>query len=93
VGVSGREKTYLGSCIIINIYPAFSATIRGQDRVDGGRALWMTSSNYRTYHQSWLLGTSSLLGAFGGDLGWKKMYLGCSIIIKIYCGLSLAIGG
>jgi hypothetical protein len=44
-GVSGGEKTYLGSCIIINIYPTLSAAIGERDGVDGGRALWMTCSN------------------------------------------------
>jgi hypothetical protein len=41
VGISGGEKIYLGSSIIIIIYPALSAAIGGQDGMDGGRALWM----------------------------------------------------
>jgi hypothetical protein len=36
-GVSGGEKTYSGSIIIIKIYPALSLAIRGQDRMDGSR--------------------------------------------------------
>ena len=35
-GVSGGEKTYSGSSIIIIIYPALSLAIGGQDRIDGG---------------------------------------------------------
>jgi hypothetical protein len=93
-GVSGGEKTYLGSCIIINIYPTLSATIGGRDGVDGSGALWMTHSNYRTRHQSWLLGALPRCWAhLAGVSGREKMYLGCSIIIKIYHALSLAIGG
>ena len=50
VGVSGREKTYSGSCIIIIIYPALSHAIWGWDGVDGSGGHWMTQSNYRTRH-------------------------------------------
>jgi hypothetical protein len=38
-GVSGGEKTYLGSSIIIKIYPALSLAIGGQDGMDGGALL------------------------------------------------------
>jgi hypothetical protein len=42
VGISGEEKIYLGSSIIIIIYPALSAAMGGRDGMDGSRALWMT---------------------------------------------------
>jgi hypothetical protein len=54
VGVSGGEKTYSGSSIIIIIYPALSLAIGGRDEMDGSGGHWMTCSNYRTCHQSWL---------------------------------------
>ena len=54
-GVSGGEKTYLGSSIIIKIYPALSLAIGGRDGVDGNRGHWMTHSNYRTCHQLWAI--------------------------------------
>ena len=41
-GVSGGEKTYAGSSIIIKIYPALSPSIGGRDGMDAGGALWMT---------------------------------------------------
>ena len=34
-GVSGGEKTYLGSIIIIKIYPGLSLVIGGRDGMDG----------------------------------------------------------
>ena len=49
-GVSGGEKTYSGSSIIIIIYPTLSLAIGGRDGVDGGGGHWMTHSNYRTRH-------------------------------------------
>jgi len=55
-GVSDGEKTYSGSSIIIQIYPALSLAIGGRDGMDGGRGHWMTSSIIRTRHQSWLSG-------------------------------------
>jgi hypothetical protein len=73
VEVSGREKTYSGSSIIIKIYPAFSTAIGGRDGMDGGGGHWMTHSNYRTRHHSCSPGASSLLGAFGGLFGWGKI--------------------
>ena len=51
-GVSGGEKTYSGSSIIIIIYPALSLAIGRRDRVDGSRGHWMMHSNYRTCHQT-----------------------------------------
>jgi hypothetical protein len=92
--ILGREKTYLGSSILINIYPALSAAIGGRDRMDCSRALWMTCSNYRTHHQSWLLGALPCCWAhLAGVLGREKMYLGSSILINIYRAPSAAIGG
>jgi hypothetical protein len=55
-GVLGGEKTYSGSSIIIKIHPTISLVIGGRDGVDGGGGHWMTHSNYRTRHQSWLSG-------------------------------------
>jgi hypothetical protein len=55
-GVSGGEKTYTGSSILIKIYPALSLAIGGRDGMDGGGGHWMTHSNYRTRHQPWLSG-------------------------------------
>jgi len=54
-GVSGGEKTYLESSIIIKIYPALSLAIGGRDGVDGSGGHWMTHSNYRTRHQLWAI--------------------------------------
>ena len=51
-GVSGGEKTYLGSIIITIIYPAVSLVIGGRDGMDGRRRIWMTCSINRTRHQS-----------------------------------------
>ena len=51
-GVSGGEKTYLGSIIITIIYPAVSLVIGGRDGMDCSRRLWMTCSINRTRHQS-----------------------------------------
>ena len=51
-GVSGEEKIYLGSSIIMKIYPAVSLVIGGRDGMDGRRRLWMTRSNYKMCHQS-----------------------------------------
>jgi hypothetical protein len=53
-GVSGGENIYLGSSIIMEIYPAVSLAIRGQDGMDGRRRIWMTCSINRTRHQSQL---------------------------------------
>ena len=47
-GVSGGEKTYLGSSIILKIYPAVSLAIGGRDGMDGRRRIWMTCSINRT---------------------------------------------
>ena len=61
-GVLGGEKTYSGSSILIKIYPALSLAIGGRDGMDGGGGHWMTSSNYRTRHQSWLSGCFLTVG-------------------------------
>jgi hypothetical protein len=46
-GVSGGEKTYSGSSIIIKINPALSLAIGGRDGMDGGGGHWMTRSIIR----------------------------------------------
>jgi hypothetical protein len=74
-GVSSGEKTYLGSSILINIYPALSAAIGGRDGMDCSGALWMTCSNYRTRHQSWLSGRFLAVG-----LIWRAFRVGEKII-------------
>ena len=71
-GVSGGEKTYsAGSSIIIKIYPALSLAIGGRDGMDGGGGHWMTRSNYRTCHQSWLSGRFLAIG-----LIWRGFWVG-----------------
>ena len=40
--ISGGENIYLGSRLVILIYPALSATIGGGDGMDADRANWMT---------------------------------------------------
>ena len=61
-GVSGGEKTYLGSSIFIKVYPALSLAIGERDGMDGGGGHWMMRSNYRTHHQSWLSGRFLTVG-------------------------------
>ena len=51
-GVSGGEKTYSGSIIVIKIYPTLSLAIGGRDGMDGGGGHWMTRSIIRTRHQA-----------------------------------------
>ena len=65
-GVSGGEKIYLVSTIIMKIYPAVSLTIGGWDGMDGRRRIWMTCSIYRTHHQSLHLGIIFV----ARDIGW-----------------------
>ena len=55
-GVSGGEKIYLGSSIIMEIYPVVSLVIGGRDGMDGRRRIWMMCSINRTRHQSPVLG-------------------------------------
>jgi len=62
----GDVNTYLGSSLIIKIYPALSLTIGGRDRMDGSRRHWMAHSNYRTHHQSWLSGCFLTVGHIWG---------------------------
>ena len=64
-GVLGREKKYLGSSIIIKIYPALSLVIGGRDGMDCRRRLWMTCSINRMRHQSWRLGIVLVVGNIG----------------------------
>ena len=70
-GVSGGEKMYSGSRIIIKIYPALSPAIEVRDGMDGGGGHWMTHSNYRTHHQSWLSGRFLAVG-----LVWRGFQVG-----------------
>ena len=65
-GVSEGEKTYLGSSIIMKIYPAISLVIAGRDGMDGRRRIWMMCSIYRTRHQSLRLGIIFVVGDVGG---------------------------
>jgi len=51
-GVSGGEKTYSGSIIVIKIYPTLSLAVGGRDGMDASGGHWMTHSNYRTRHPS-----------------------------------------
>ena len=62
-GVSGGEKTYSGSGIIIKIYPALSLDIGGWDGMDCSGRIWMTFTKIDA------AGAYSLLGAFGGGFG------------------------
>jgi hypothetical protein len=41
-GISVRETLYLGSSIIVIIYPGLSAAIWGRDGMDGSKPNWMT---------------------------------------------------
>ena len=73
--VSGEEKTYLGSIIIIKIYPTLSLAIGGQDGMDGGGGHWMTHSNYRTHHQSWRFLAVLVVGDAGQCLPRRYIYI------------------
>jgi len=84
VGIWGEEKTYLGSCILINIYPALSATIRGRDGMDCSGALWMTRSNYRTHHQSWLSRRFLTVGCI-----WWGFWVGKNVFRLYYTNKTL----
>ena len=53
-GVSGGEKTYSGSIIVIKIYPTLSLAIGGRDGMDAGGAHWMTCAIFST-HDTWAL--------------------------------------
>jgi hypothetical protein len=51
-GISGGEIFYLGSSIMIKIYPTLSAAIGGRDGMDGSRAYWMMFPFWETF-QIW----------------------------------------
>jgi len=70
-GVSGGENMDSGSSIIIMIDPALSPAIGGRDGMDCGGGHWMTCSNYRTRHQSWLAGRFLTVG-----LIWRGFWVG-----------------
>ena len=74
-GVSGGEKTYSGSGIIIKIYPALSLAIGGRDGMDCGGGHWMTCSNYRTHRQSWLAGRFLAVGCIWRGFQVGKKYI------------------
>jgi hypothetical protein len=74
-GVSGGEKTYAGSTIIIIIYPTLSLAIGGRDGMDGGGGHWMTSSIIRMCHQSWLSGRFLAVGYI-----WRGFRVGAKYI-------------
>jgi hypothetical protein len=78
-GVSGGEKTYSGSRIIIKIYPALSLATGGRDGMDGGGGHWMTRSNYRTRHQSWLCRRFLAVGLIG-----RGFQVGKNVFIVYY---------
>ena len=89
-GDLGGEKTYLGSIIVIKIYPALSLAIERRDRMDGSGVHWMTHSNYRMCQLGLGFGYWARLGAvFDGE----KMYLEYITLIKHYPTLFTAIGG
>jgi hypothetical protein len=89
-GVLGGEKIYLGSSIIMNIYPALSLVIGGRDRMDCSRRIWMTCSIYRTRFSA---PGFSIWAHLGADLNGVKQYLGSITLIKTYPALFSAIGG
>jgi len=70
-GVSDGEKAYLGSSIIIIIYPTLSLAIGGWDGMDGSGGHWMMHSNYRTCHQLWLSGRFLAVGCI-----WQGFWVG-----------------
>jgi hypothetical protein len=83
-GVLGGEKTYSGSSIIIKIYPALSLAIGGRDGMDGGGGHWMTHSNYRTRHQSWLSGRFLAVGRV-----WRGFWVGKNVFRFYYTNKTL----
>ena len=90
-GVLGGEKTYLGSSIIIKIYPALSLAIGGRDGMDGGGGHWMTCSIIRTRHQSWRSG--ALPRCWVHLAGGVKTYSGFIILIKLALPFPWLLGG
>ena len=74
-GVSGGEKTYVGSIIIIKFYPTLSLAIGGRDGMDAGGGHWMTRSNYRTRHQPWLSGRLLAVGLIWQGIRVGKQYI------------------
>jgi len=82
-GVSGGE-TYTGSSILIKIYPTLSLAIGGRDRMDGSGGHWMTHSNYRTRHQSWLSGHFLVV-----VLIWQGFWVGENVFRLYYTNKTL----
>jgi len=78
-GVSGGKKIYLGSSIIMEIYPAASLIIGGRDGMDGRRRIWMTCSINKTRHQSLRLWIVLVVGEFGQFFSYKYIYIGVAM--------------
>jgi len=64
-GDSGGETIYLGSSLIMKIYPALSLVTGGRDGMDRSRRIWMTCSIYRTRHQPLRLWIVLVVGDVG----------------------------
>ena len=71
-GVSGGEKLYLGSSIMLINYPALSAAIEGRDGMDGSRSYWMTLPFWDVPSIS---GSGMLLGSWARFFVEKKRYI------------------
>jgi len=67
----GWGKNIFRSKIIIKIYPALSLAIGERDGMDASGGHWMTHSNYRTCHHSWLSGRFLTVG-----LNWWGFLVG-----------------
>ena len=91
-GVSGGEKTYSRSSIIIKIYPALSPAIGGQDGMDGGGGYWMMLPFWEPSPDLMLGVPPRCWARLAGFSGGLKLYSGSIIIIKIYPTLVAAVG-
>ena len=54
VGLLAQVTLYLELITLIQTYSTLFIAIGGRDGMDAGGTHWMTHSNYRTCHQSWL---------------------------------------
>jgi len=79
-GLSGGEKIYLKSSIIMEIYPALSAAIGGRDEMDCSRRLWMTYSINRIRHQSRRFGMVFIVGDVGQF--FLQKYINISVVMR-----------
>jgi len=84
-GISGGEKIYLGSRIVIKNYPAHSAAIGGRDGMDGGKANWMTLPFWEEPSKM-MLGFANATGLNGPGFSWKKrdILLATVFVISIH---------